>query len=71
MFRLIKPHLVPLLLLTVAVWGVYAGALEHNFLDNWDDQSYVVENPAIRGFTAEHLRSAFSSYYLGNYAPRR
>ena len=69
MFIRIKPHLVPLLLLTIAVWGVYAGALEHHFLDNWDDQAYVVENPAIRGFTTEHLRSAFSSYYLGNYAP--
>lgn len=69
MFGRIKPHIVQLLILTFAVWAVYAGALQHHFLDNWDDQFYVVENPVIRAFTLEHLRTAFSKYYLGNYAP--
>lgn len=41
----------------------------HSFLVNWDDNDYVTKNPAIRGFSLEHLNMAFSSYYVGNYAP--
>jgi hypothetical protein len=41
----------------------------HQFLTGWDDPTYVIKNEAIRGFTWEHLKTAFTTYYVGNYAP--
>jgi hypothetical protein len=55
-----------LLLMTVAVFG---RVLHHEFLPTWDDLNYVVNNDAIRGFSWQHVKTAFSSFYLGNYAP--
>jgi cytochrome c-type biogenesis protein CcmH/NrfG len=63
-----KEWLPPLLLLAVTV-AVYASCWRHNFLVNWDDRLYVLENEAVRGFSLPHLREAFTSFYVGNYAP--
>lgn len=64
-----KPHVIPILLLIVATIAVYAPSLTHDFLLNWDDNKYVTDNEAVRGFTPEHLKAAFSTYYVGNFAP--
>lgn len=65
----LRPHLVPLFLLVAATVVVYARILGHDFLITWDDDQYVTDNPAIRGVTLEHLKMAFSRYYVGNWAP--
>lgn len=62
-------HLGPLLLLLTASIIVYGRALGHEFLMTWDDSRYVVQNAAVHGFSWEHVRTLFSSYYFGNYAP--
>ncbi len=64
-----KETLIPCLLLAVAAFGLFWPALGHRFLINWDDQQYVVQNPAVRGITLEHLKAAFTHVYIGNYAP--
>ena len=68
-FRQLKAHILPIMLLLVATAAVYAQALNHEFLINWDDQIYVTGNDAVKGFTAENLRTAFSTFFVGNYAP--
>lgn len=65
----LRPHLMPVFLLLFTVCMIYAQALGHDFLFNWDDYGYVAENNDVRGFTWGHLRAAFTGYYLGNYAP--
>ena len=35
----------------------------------WDDRLYVVHNEAIQGFSWQNIKTVFSSYYVGNYAP--
>jgi protein O-mannosyl-transferase len=60
------PGVLVLLLVTVAV---FYSSLEHQFLNNWDDYLYVVKNPAAHGFSSEHLKDAFTKFYVGNYAP--
>jgi protein O-mannosyl-transferase len=35
----------------------------------WDDDSYVVKNPDIKGFTLHNVANIFSSSYIGNYQP--
>src|SRR6266568_6515973 len=65
----IKPHLAPLLLLLGMVAITYAPSLSHEFIGSWDDYLYVIDNEAVRGVSADHLKRAFTSFFVGNYAP--
>jgi tetratricopeptide (TPR) repeat protein len=57
------------LLLVVACVGAMAGVLENGFV-NYDDGTYVVDNPYVRGgLTASGLAWAFTSTYAGNWHP--
>lgn len=58
-----------LLLLAVVSFAVFGQALGHDFLINWDDRQYILDNPVIRGFSPDHLKTAFTTFYVGNYAP--
>jgi Flp pilus assembly protein TadD len=68
-FEKIRSHLIPIIVLSGVTFVVYANTLGHDFLLNWDDSLYVVENETIRGITWEHLKDAFTRFYIGNYAP--
>jgi len=61
--------LIDSVLLIVLVAVVYGRTLGHDFLRNWDDNWYVLYNDAVLGFSWEHLKMAFTSYYIGHYAP--
>lgn len=65
----LRPHYLFIGILLVVAGLVYGGILGHQFIFNWDDSAYVVENEAVRGITLDHVRAAFSSFYVGNYAP--
>lgn len=65
----IRGHLVLVSLLVLAVAAVYGQILGHEFISNWDDNLYVTNVAEIRGFTLQNIRTVFSSYYAGNYAP--
>ncbi|HXY53496.1 MAG TPA: tetratricopeptide repeat protein [Nitrospirota bacterium] len=69
LFEKIRSHLIPLIVLSGITITVYAGCLHHDFLSNWDDRSYVVENETVRGITWGHVKEAFTHFYIGNYAP--
>lgn len=60
--------IVFLLILSVA-FAVYWQSLSNGFLINWDDPNYIVNNLDAHGFSLEHLKNAFSRFYVGNYAP--
>lgn len=57
------------LLLMGLTFVVFGRALSHEFLNNWDDPLYVLHNEAIRGFSIANIKTAFSTFYVGNYAP--
>lgn len=65
----IRNNRLPLFLLASISLAVYAFSLNHEFIPYLDDSAYVLGNYAVRGFTAENLKAAFSRYYVGNYAP--
>ena len=67
--RSVNPTYLRVLFLIVATLTVYGNSLDHQFLASWDDYTYVTRNPDICGFSLEHLRAAFSKFYVGNYAP--
>jgi len=58
-----------LLLLAAVSLAVYWPATGHDFLVNWDDPQYVLDNPLVKGLTLRHAASAFTTFSLGNYAP--
>lgn len=47
---------------------VYLPALQNDFL-NWDDNTYVVDNPFIRFFNANLFRDAFFQFASSNWHP--
>jgi tetratricopeptide (TPR) repeat protein len=65
----LRPHLVPILLLVIATFAVYGRILGHDFLSNWDDNRYILENQDVQGISWLRIRAVFSRYYVGNYAP--
>lgn len=64
-----ESHLLIALLIVLITFTVFGRALSHDFLNNWDDPGYVVHNLAIRGFSLVNIKTAFSTFYIGNYAP--
>ncbi|MDO9069109.1 MAG: tetratricopeptide repeat protein [Deltaproteobacteria bacterium] len=58
-----------LLLLLAAVIIVYGRSTGHDFLFNWDDNLYIINNETVRGFSWDHLKSAFMFSSIGQYNP--
>jgi hypothetical protein len=65
----VRPHVLPLLLLCAVSLGSYWTVFGHDFLVNWDDPAYVTGNLAVRGLTLPHVKTAFTTFVQGNYAP--
>lgn len=68
-FEKTRSHVLPVAVLLSVTLSVYARTLGHEFILNWDDIFYIVENETIRGITLEHVKDAFTRFYVGNYAP--
>jgi len=56
------------ILLAAAVVVAYLPALDAQFL-NWDDDSFVVQNPHVHGLSLAAARWAFSTFHGGNWNP--
>jgi tetratricopeptide (TPR) repeat protein len=61
--------IILMLILAAVSLILYGRALGHQFLINWDDRQYVLDNVYIRGITLGNIKNAFTSFYIGNYAP--
>lgn len=48
---------------------IYSNSLNNDFLTNWDDKRYVVENNDIKGLSWQNIKNIFSNFYMGNYQP--
>ncbi|MEW5977045.1 MAG: tetratricopeptide repeat protein [Acidobacteriota bacterium] len=57
-----------LALLLLATFLLYLGSLPKEFT-NWDDGTYVVNNPLIRSFSLSNLNKIVTEPYFANYAP--
>jgi len=65
----LKQQTLPVLLLMLSVLAVYSRLPWHDFLMNWDDNTYVTANSSVHGFSGANLAAAFTSFFAGNYAP--
>ena len=64
-----REELILFLLIVAATLAIYCKSLSYGFLNTWDDPAYVVKNAAAHGFSLEHVKIAFSRFFVGNYAP--
>lgn len=65
----VRENAVPLVLIVLAALAVFGPSLGHDFLLNWDDPRYVTKNEAIRSISWANVKTVFSTFYVGNYAP--
>jgi tetratricopeptide (TPR) repeat protein len=61
--------IISCILLLLLCFTVYSGSFGHEFLRNWDDTTYVTQNPAIREITLHNIVTLSTSAYAGNIAP--
>ncbi len=59
-------YLAGILLLTVIV---YAGAMSHDFIYQFDDDLYVTNNSDIQSFAWDNIKTVFTNSYVGLYLP--
>jgi Tfp pilus assembly protein PilF len=50
-------------------FAVYLASLQNNFIAEWDDGEYVLNNPHIRSIDLAFLRWAFFDFYASNWHP--
>lgn len=48
---------------------VFSGVKNGDFLTNWDDDGYIIQNTHIYKINAENIGKMFTSYYKSNYQP--
>jgi tetratricopeptide (TPR) repeat protein len=66
-----KYHLLDCVLLVCAIAAVYGRLIGYDFQTHWDDNGYILNNPASRGFSWDNIRTAFSigAGRIGQYNP--
>ena len=56
--------------LTALTLAAYLPVLDNDFIRNYDDAQYVLENPHVhQGMTSESVVWAFTKTYAGNWHP--
>ena len=53
----------------VITFAVYLAALQNDFIAEWDDGEYVLNNPYIRSINLAFLRWAFFDFHASNWHP--
>ena len=48
---------------------VFSNTLKNNFIVNWDDDGYILNNPTIQHLDKGSVKEIFSSFHMGNYHP--
>ncbi|HTR45401.1 MAG TPA: tetratricopeptide repeat protein [Thermodesulfovibrionales bacterium] len=48
---------------------IYLSSLRNDFIREWDDKTYVYNNPHIRSFDFDFIKWAFSDFYQANWHP--
>lgn len=64
-----KNHIFAIAVILIISFCVYARSIGFDFLITWDDDVYITQNDAIKGFSIPTIAAAFSSFYVGIYAP--
>ncbi|HBA71931.1 MAG: hypothetical protein A2X82_06300 [Geobacteraceae bacterium GWC2_55_20] len=66
-----RNYVLDSVLLVCAVAAVYGRLTGYSFQTHWDDNIYILNNPAAHGFSWEHVRTVFdvTAVSIGQYNP--
>jgi len=56
-------------LVLLLAFTVHSPTLNNGFVNNWDDDGYILNNSSIQTLSKENTKSIFSSFHMGNYHP--
>ncbi len=59
---------LPMVLIVIITWVLYQPATRHGFT-NWDDPTYVLENPKVKNLSSDNVAYFFSNPSASNYHP--
>ncbi len=62
-------HKLVLTAVLVLTLIVFSNVFQNEFLVNWDDDGYILNNPTVQKLDKQHLQSIFTDYHMGNYHP--
>lgn len=71
-FEKIKQNYIswlPVFILIITTASIYGVTAQFDLLNTLDDKYYLILNDTIKGFSVSNIKSAFTDYYIGNYAP--
>ncbi|MDP1623765.1 MAG: tetratricopeptide repeat protein [Bacteroidales bacterium] len=60
--------IIPLAGILIITWLLYSPAIRYGFT-NWDDPTYVLENPHVKKLSGENIKYFFSNPSASNYHP--
>lgn len=58
--------LIGILLITILL---FSKSVSNDFVANWDDNQYVMDNVVVKNLSVENVKFIFSTFYIGNYHP--
>lgn len=65
-----KKLIAYILIAIVAVTAItFSNSISNDFVKNWDDKGYIMDNPYVQNFTKESIKPIFTSFYNANYHP--
>lgn len=47
----------------------FANTLKNDFITNWDDNTYIINNNDIKNLSFEGIKNLLTGYHIGNYHP--
>lgn len=62
-------HKLVLAAVLVLTLIVFSNSFQNDFLVNWDDDGYILNNPTVQKLDQQHLHSIFTGFHMGNYHP--
>jgi len=48
---------------------VFSNSLNNDFIRNWDDKGYLMDNPYVQNFSVASIKPIFTTFYNANYHP--
>jgi len=62
-------HRIMLVMVLILTFIVFSNTVTNEFLVNWDDDGYILNNPTVQSLNNQNIRSIFSDFHMGNYHP--
>ncbi len=61
-----RTHMLVIVAFTIVAYLLSFG---NDFIMNWDDAGYIINNDYIKSLSTDHIVSMFSDFYMSNYHP--